>query len=355
MKTLESISIKKVACLADLFGVFDRVSKGESMALCGEEESVRLASEDLTRIPNSEGGSLGVFSSGSTGEPKLVWKAWPELLRETAVSTRRDPRHWASPFKPWTYAGVQVALQAWLNREKIVSLGNDWGVNWSTILEAGANAVSCTPTFLDLLLQNQPEEGASWQPGQITLGGEVLRPGLGRRLESRFSGTRFTVIYAAAEFGILMKTHRLDGWYEIDSLARSFPQWRVNEGELQVQMGGEWKGTGDLVEVKENRMRVLGRGDDVANVAGTKVNLHQVAEMAEEVPGVRRAVAVAEPSAITGQIVCLKYARELDAEEPEVKRRLQETLHRQLPKAAWPRRWEEDELLPERNSKRRLT
>jgi acyl-CoA synthetase (AMP-forming)/AMP-acid ligase II len=216
------------------------------------------------------------------------------------------------------------------------------------------DAISATPTFLDLLLQNEPAGGESWTPRQITLGGEPLRAALGGRLVARWPATRFVTIYASAEFGVLLKTRRLDGWYELASLEARWPDWRVTGGVLELGDDGRWLATGDRVEVNGDLMRVLGRADHVANVAGTKVNLPEIGMMAEEVPGVARAVAVAQPNPVTGQVVCLRFAVEPGADADVVRARLQAELQRRLPKAAWPRNWVIDELAPVQNAKRSL-
>ena len=54
--------------LRGLTGVFDTLAGGRSVVL-GIAESV---CEELRR-PEGEGPFLGIFSSGSTGHPKLVW------------------------------------------------------------------------------------------------------------------------------------------------------------------------------------------------------------------------------------------------------------------------------------------
>jgi acyl-coenzyme A synthetase/AMP-(fatty) acid ligase len=77
-----------------------------------------------------------------------------------------------------------------------------------------------------------------------------------------------------------------------------------------------------------------------------------VSDLAEAVPGVRRALAVAEPNLITGQIVCLKYAVDPDFDEREVTSSLKRYLQNNLQKEAWPRRWDLDPLKPVQNAKR---
>ena len=149
-----------------------------------------------------------------------------------------------------------------------------------------------------------------------------------------------------------MKTHRLDGWYEAEALTHRHRHWRVRDGGLELEIDGAWQSTGDAIEERGDLLRVVGRGDRVANVAGSKVNLDEVARHAEDVPGVRRALAYAEPSAVTGQVVCLKYAPEPAAEPAAVLARLESHLRSVLTKPAWPRRWEIDGLMPAKNAKR---
>ncbi|HOX04618.1 MAG TPA: class I adenylate-forming enzyme family protein [Candidatus Paceibacterota bacterium] len=331
--------------LSDLASVFERLDQGNSVALMPSNPAHRP--EGLAAPPAP---SLGVCSSGSTGIPKLIWRRWDDLR----TGIRPDPKlcgwQWASPFEPWTFAGVQIGLQAWSSHGHPVSIGTDWGEVWTRLADRGVEALCCTPTYADLLIQNQPAPAPDWTPRQITLGGEVLRPATGARLSQRFPKTRFTVIYAAAEVGNLLKTHRLDGWYELESMRVA--EWRIEDGALTVRRGDRWHRTGDLVERKGDLLRVVGRADSVANVAGTKVSLAEVAEMAEQVPGVRRALAVAEPNPVTGQVVVLRYALELGRAEPAVLEALQAHLRGRLRKEAWPRRWVKDEVGLASNAKR---
>ena len=337
--------------------VLDELSRAFAELEAGQTVAV-LPPSDVevcrTAAPATGGPWIGVTSSGSTGSPKLVWRSWAGL--KGAASRQPWVRRWvwASPFDPWSFAGVQVAVQAWANAGRAISLHDDWPALWRTLREERVDALSATPTFFDLLLQNEPAEGAAWAPRQVSLGGEPLRPALGQRLSARWPSARFAVIYAAAEFGVLLKTHRLDGWYETDALDRRWVEWRVRDGALEVRDAQGWRSTGDQVEVRGGLMRVIGRADQVANVAGTKVNLAEIGFLAEEVSGVARAVAVAEPNPVTGQVVCLRFAPAPGEDPAELRRRLEAHLFPRLPKAGWPRDWVVDELAPAQNAKRRV-
>lgn len=330
-----------------LFGIFQKLEAGACIAL--------EANEDLhpsLAVPSGPGSWLGVTSSGSSGRPKLAWRHWSELRHQAAQ--RQDLRgwKWASPYQPWSFAGVQVALQAWVSGGEVRSLPSDWQQAWDILVHQNIDALSATPTFMDLLLQAEAPWSGDWSPKQVTLGGEPLRPQLGARLARRWPHAHFTVIYAAAEFGVIAKTQRLDGWYELEVMEKRWPNWRERDGMLELQKDGDWRVTGDQIEVADGRMRVIGRADSVANIGGTKVSLSEIAELAEQVSGIRRAMAVSEQNPITGQVVCLKYALEPGADPNAVTDELQRYLRAHLRKEAWPRRWVIDEIGPVNNAKR---
>lgn len=333
--------------LPELWPVFSQLDQGVPIALL-PPEGVRLQEDP----PTDGDACLGVTSSGSTGVPRLVWRAWPSLKSGARSDRRFDRWCWASPYAPWTFAGVQVAVQAWVGGGSAVSLPLDWEACWQMLEAELPDALSATPTFVDLLLQNDPKAGTLWAPKLVVLGGEPLREKTGQRIGRRWPEAEYRVVYASAECGVILKTRRIDGAYEIERLAERFSRWRLSDGVLELQEAGTWRSTGDLVRIEGPLLRVVGRAGDVANIAGTKVSLAEVAELAEATTGVRRAVAVAEPSPVTGQVIALRYAIEAGSDPDEVLGRLQEALRSRMPKAAWPRKWVSDEVLPGRNAKR---
>src|SRR4051794_38995261 len=153
------------ADLAALFDAFDRLEQGSNVLL-SQSENIESAPQD-----SGDGPFVGLYSSGSTGRPKLVWRRWNRIKSELRLSPEVSHWVWASPFSPASFAGFQVAAQAWKAGGSILSLGKDWNANWELLTHSKVDALSCTPTFLDLMLQaigvEIPHAGFS----QISLGG----------------------------------------------------------------------------------------------------------------------------------------------------------------------------------------
>jgi len=339
-----------------VFECFERLERGESVGL-GDQFDGEAA-------PPPGGPRLGVLSSGSTGKVRRVWKSWEGLKAQARVSPRRNGWHWATPFRADSFAGIQVAIQAWRDGGTCTFWNGDRDSLFKTLAERPVHGLSTTPTFIDLLLQQETSPMGVLQPQQITVGGEVLRPACAERIRSAFPRARFSVIYGSAEHGVVLKTHRMDGWYEVASMERRFSEWRVcrdgdprgeakDKGVLELRLhSGEWVTTGDRVEHRGDLIRIIGRADRVANVGGIKVGLDEVTTLAEQVPGVRRAWAEAEPNGVTGEVVRLRYCLEEGLDGVALERGLQGFLRENLPKAAWPRRWVLDPVLPVNNGKR---
>lgn len=343
--------------LQDLFPVLGWLQRGESVVIMPPGDLVASDALPDVRIgcPASHrrlGNWVGLWSSGTTRRPKLVCHSWEKLssaIRHiearatcgTPWSGRRSespPKCWASPFEPWTYAGFQVALCAWATGGQVISFSNDWTSNAKILREYRPDGFSVTPTFIGLLMRLKESEICT--PSHIAVGGEPISVGLGAQLPRRFPTARFTAIYASTELGILMRSRRIDGWYPAISLSKRFREWRILSDVLWVRVDDVWQSTGDLVDYQNGWMRVIGRSDRIANVAGEKVRLDEVGERALEVPGVKSAVAFAQFTGVTGQVVGLRFSIDETESVPEIRGRLERHLRLALPKPAWPRYWE---------------
>lgn len=294
-------------------------------------------------------GRVGVWSSGSTGRPKLVWRSWSEVLRDSGYRASGAAYCWGTSFEPWSFAGVTLGVHALMSGGEVHGLGGSWAEVWEMIRGRGVNALSVPSTFMRMLLVSEPADRAwRWRPKQLTLGGEVVTSELLDRVRQRFPEARVTLIYASAELGVIAKTNETDGWFPIDSLRSSVD---IRDGRLFVQEeNGGWRDTGDRVEMRSERMRVLGRCDRVVNVGAEKIALEDVEAAIEAIAGVRCARASATPNPVVGQVVAV----EVDLEPGVEPRKVEEEARRRLPKAAWPRTWDYGVIALGPNGKRRV-
>jgi len=255
---------------------------------------------------------LGLFTSGSTGLPKLVWQTVANLARAVKVSPRHETSVWALAYNPTHVAAIQVYLQALANGCTVVDI---YGMDRPGVLTAlerhGVTHLSATPSFYRLLLPvERPLPGVR----SVTLGGESADTRLLARLAELFPNARMHNVYASTEAGTLLVA---DG--DVFAIAPGLEgKVTVREGRLIVHRdllgkfsGGtiddDWYDTGDVVEVVAEqplRFRIVARERDWVNVGGSKVNPRNVEAVLEEHPAVTHARVFARKNSIMGSILC---------------------------------------------------
>jgi acyl-coenzyme A synthetase/AMP-(fatty) acid ligase len=305
-------------------------------------------------LPASRGaGKIGVYSSGSTGKPKLIWWNLEALNAICSKHSNTSGWTWATCYQPWSFAGVHLACQAHVSKGQVLQLGRDWELNHTILQHNKPQALSATPTFIDLLIQSRhTSKETDWSPQQITIGGEILRPATGARIQSAYPSSRITLIYASAEIGLIAKTSRHDGWFPLDSIKQRFEDFKLIEDELYLERQGIWIPTRDLCEIKGDHFRLMGRLDRVLNIGGDKVCLDEIESIAESFPEVRRANANAKPNAIVGQVVALDLEPAVPEADDTLLDSIMQKMRKQLPKPAWPRWCQWGEVRDMANGKR---
>ncbi len=269
-----------------------------------------VSSDCLLR--ESGGGRIGLFTSGTTGKPKLVLHSVDSLTR----GVRRDPMHaqdvWGLAYHPAHMAGLQVFFQALANRNKLVRL---FGLPIEQIHAAiegqGITHLSATPTFLNLLCASGRVHR---HVRSVSSGGELSSPALRDRLSATFPSARLRNIYASTEAGSLFVA--TDDAFRVPE--RLSGRVRVVDGELflhrsllaeslQRQLDDEYYATGDCVEVLQQdplTFRITSRQTDWINVGGYKVNPHRVETLLLAMDEVLQAAVYGRENSVTGNLVC---------------------------------------------------
>lgn len=227
---------------------------------------------------------VGIFSSGTEGNPKLVYQPVSRLLKSVRIDDIYTGSVWGFAYNPSHSAGIQMLLQVLCNRASLVDL---YKCGRSKILDLFSahriNYLSATPTFYRMLA---PYDFRFESVRSITFNGEKSTKELINIVQQCFPNARVRNIYGSTEAGPLMSSEtttfkipsRLDGKMKIEEgqllLHNSLISKSINEKE--------WYPTGDLVEMVNAdplTIKFVSRKSRVLNVGGQNVNPQEIEEL----------------------------------------------------------------------------
>ena len=275
---------------------------------------------------------MGLFTSGTTGRPKLVQHSPATLLRAVRTGPRYQAHVWGLAYHPAHFAGLQVFFQAVCNANPLVQLyGHDADTQHDAIERHAITHLSGTPTLMRLLAGSGRVHA---RVHSITLGGEAADPILLEQLKAVFPQAKLRNVYASTEVGSLLAC---DGeLFRVPEQLRGLID--VMDGELvvhrslladslQATVADEFYRTGDCVQVVDAQpltFRFLSRRSDFINVGGFKVNPHEVEQRLRQMPEVLEAVVYGTANSVTGNLVSCDLVLKAEAQltVAELRRRL---------------------------------
>jgi acyl-CoA synthetase (AMP-forming)/AMP-acid ligase II len=304
--------------------------------------------------PTPERCPVLILTTGTTGERKGVRHDWRRLVAATKHPDEAPGARWLLAYNLHQFAGTQMLLHVLASRATfVVPPSNQPKDALRAMRDLGVTHASATPTFWRFalaLLGDQPTDSLALT--QITLGGEAVPSGVLRDLERAFPRARVSQVYAATEFGSGVSVRDGEPGLPASVLDRGDDadvQLRIVEGQLEVRSSlgmlgyyGEadvdgWRPTGDLVEVRGDRIHFVGRSSERINVGGVKVHPLPIEDAVSTVPGVEIVRAYGRPNPLTGQIVALDVVARQGADHDEVRDAILAACDA-LPAAARPRR-----------------
>jgi acyl-CoA synthetase (AMP-forming)/AMP-acid ligase II len=293
-----------------------------------------LVAEDADGSLRASAGTeqpIMIRTTGTTGLPKAARHDW-RILGKTVANVRPMPeQRWLLAYGTQQFAGVQVLLHVAASRATLVApFPRQPKDGLDALLTKGVTCVSATPTFWRFLLAEARSRKATLPAlEQITLGGEASPGDLLEEIRATFPGANVSQVYASTEFGSVTSVRDGKPGLALDSLwseANPTSNVRVTDGELWVRaragmLGyaggsgpatdpadtddtrGEWRRTGDLVEIVGDRAVFRGRKSEVINVGGVKVHPLPVEDRITGLDSVALARVFGRPSKLTGAIV----------------------------------------------------
>ena len=315
------------------------------------------AEPDDSPVPG-DGQPLLIRTTGTTGVPKAARHDWSILGRTVANLSPRPAQRWLLAYGPHQFAGLQVLQHVLASRATLVApFPRQPRDGLDALLSAGVTCVSATPTYWRFLLaEARARQVALPALEQITLGGEASPADLLEELRTAFPDARISQVYASTEFGSVASVR--DGLPGLDvgalfSDANPTSNLRVREGELWVRAGagmlsyadgssdmsGEWRRTGDQVEIVGGRVLFRGRTSEVINVGGVKVHPLPVEQRINSLESVAAARVFGRANRLTGAIVAAEVvlAPGSGSEDPEEVREQIRDAVADLPRAWQPR------------------
>jgi acyl-coenzyme A synthetase/AMP-(fatty) acid ligase len=248
------------------------------------------------RFPAASEPEVAFFTSGSTGEPKVVRKQAFQLAEQHEVEA------------PWLHLAGPITVMSLVPAFHI--LGYIYGFSTpaagggSTAFSRGAppqawveqiraehpRLVVGVPAHYRLMAQilSEPLAEATY----LSSGGP-LDPAVAEEFHRR-SGWQVLQVYGSTETGGIATRLGLGPW-------RPFPglQWKSRErdGRLLIKSAwqerpGDWCSTDDVVAVEEGTFRLLGRADSVVKVGGRRFSTGELVQAALAAPEVGQAHAI---------------------------------------------------------------
>ena len=294
--------------------------------------------------------AVKLFTSGSTGTPRVITKSVANLLDEArALAAEFD---W--PAGP-VVAGVPPQHLYGLTFSILLPwvLGNAWVDDMprypGDVLQALQHNNGKTLISVPAQYQATLEDGTDLR-GILCVSAAAPLPGSLARAWQQQHGTDILEIYGSTETGVVgHRRHTFTGKWQ------AFPQvdLSVEQDLLKVEspfVSDEFTGgflTADRVSLEDRRhFQLLGRADAIVKIAGKRVSLTNIEDSICTCPGVAEAAVIAVPAKGLVRDLAIWAAVVADGDYPLSPRQLQAALRDKLEGIEIPRRILVVEQLP---------
>ncbi|AIJ20562.1 o-succinylbenzoate--CoA ligase [Amycolatopsis methanolica] len=300
----------------------------------GDPKAAGLLAGMRPEEPVEPGTAVIIATSGSTGEPKGVLLSAAALQASAAATHARlgGPGRWLLATPANYIGGLQVLVRSMLAGQPFAVLppgpfrAERFAEAARPVLAGdGPRYTAMVPTQLTRLLDaGGPGLDAAKAFDAIILGAAATTPAL--RARAAEAGVRIVPSYGMSETasGCVYDGVPLDGVdvriAEDGRILIAGPVlthgYRLRPDLTAAAFDGGWFRTGDRGQLRDGRLEVLGRLDDVINTGGVKVSAAAVERLITALPGVRETCVVGLPDAEWGQVVAAAVVPE--GEAPDV-------------------------------------
>jgi len=264
--------------------------------------------DDLLEGIHSSKSKIGIFSSGTTADPKLIYQSVQRLLKSVRISEEYKHSRWGFTYNPSHSAGIQVFLQAICNQATLYDLYKSSRQEiLTTLAQEKITHISATPTFYRMLA---PYDFKLPELQSITFNGEKSTIELLESVKQTSKNARIRNIYGSTESGPLMSSENTV--FQVPK--RIINSIKIENEELLLKAhlvsesvnDAEWYHTGDLVKVITEEpltIEFVTRKTRILNVGGQNVNPQEVEEVILTHPSVQDVRVFGRSNRLIGNLV----------------------------------------------------
>tara|TARA_B110000027_G_C16122555_1_gene304280 strand:- start:17213 stop:18553 length:1341 start_codon:yes stop_codon:yes gene_type:complete len=310
--------------------------------------------DNYTKITRNNECGIVLFSSGSTGLPKIMVQNLNRII-DLLPSPKKQKKLNFLLFLLFDHIGGLNTLLNCLNVGSTVTIPINRKPE--TIIKVisleNVNVLPTSPTFLNLMMIESSFDVANLSSLKlITYGTERMPEGLLKKIKNKIPHVRLLQTFGTSETGILKTLSKSsDSTYfkisdpnqeykiidnELYIKSKTKVEGYINSSNKNFKKNG-WFATGDLVDVdNDGYIKIVGRKDNVINVGGLKVLPIEVEDIINRLDEVVDCTVYGLQNSITGHIVCVRVVKNKETEEIELKKKIKNYCKENLDKYKVP-------------------
>jgi acyl-coenzyme A synthetase/AMP-(fatty) acid ligase len=262
-----------------------------------------------------------LLTSGTTGVPKMVAHSLAGLTAPIGRKTTENAIVWGTFYDIRRYGGLQIFLRAVLGDTSLMlsRAGEPIADHLDRLGRHGVTHLSGTPSHWRRALMSPSIRKIS--PRYVRLSGEIADQAVLDSLRHAFPQASIGHAYASTEAGVAFEVDDGLAGFPADYVERSRNgvEMKILQGSLRIRsprtasgyIGAEavlrdddgFVDTGDMVELRNDRLFFAGRRGGIINIGGLKVHPEEIEAVINRHPQVRMSLVRPKRSPVTGSIM----------------------------------------------------